>query len=355
MTIARKVGVLTFHRCINYGSYWQARCMIEGLRSRGLEAELIDYHDPEAERREWRCALSPLLPNRGHSADLRRYARKVRLFHQAVDGLPRSQRLRIDVQNSAAYDLIVVGSDEVWNLSHPWYGGRRIFYGDRLRAGRIISYAASFGNYDATNGLAGEWADRLRNFSAISVRDSNSRALVRSAVVRDPALVLDPCLQFARHIPMTRADGSQHYTAVYGHSFPEWFQRRLRHWSDQRGTRLVSIGYRNGWADEQRLDIGPAEFAAAIAGAQSVVTNFFHGCVFAVVNSKPFLCARSPYRMNKVSDLSRLLSLEHRLIGEDAAQDEVADLLGQPLEAHVVDRLAALRSTSRAYLDAALH
>ena len=30
-----KVGVLTFHRCINFGSYWQARCLVEGLRSRG--------------------------------------------------------------------------------------------------------------------------------------------------------------------------------------------------------------------------------------------------------------------------------------------------------------------------------
>ena len=30
-----KIGVLTFHRCINYGSYWQARSLVEGLRSRG--------------------------------------------------------------------------------------------------------------------------------------------------------------------------------------------------------------------------------------------------------------------------------------------------------------------------------
>jgi hypothetical protein len=30
----RRVGVLTFHRCINYGSYWQARCLVEGLRKR---------------------------------------------------------------------------------------------------------------------------------------------------------------------------------------------------------------------------------------------------------------------------------------------------------------------------------
>ena len=44
-------GVLTFHRCINYGSYWQARCLMEGLRRRAASdalrwarTELTVYH-----------------------------------------------------------------------------------------------------------------------------------------------------------------------------------------------------------------------------------------------------------------------------------------------------------------------
>ena len=27
--MSARIGVLTFHRCINYGSYWQARCLVE--------------------------------------------------------------------------------------------------------------------------------------------------------------------------------------------------------------------------------------------------------------------------------------------------------------------------------------
>ena len=52
-----------------------------------------------------------------------------------------------------SYDLVVVGSDEVWNLHHPWYGGCSLFYGDGINARRLVSYAASFGNYSAWNGL----------------------------------------------------------------------------------------------------------------------------------------------------------------------------------------------------------
>src|SRR3546814_5805670 len=62
MSRPRKIGVLTFHRCINYGSYWQARCLVEGLRQRGHDAVLLDHDSPLVNRAEWRCALQPLLP-----------------------------------------------------------------------------------------------------------------------------------------------------------------------------------------------------------------------------------------------------------------------------------------------------
>ena len=57
-----KIGVLTFHRCINYGSYWQARCLVEGLRAAGHDAILLDHVSERVNRAEWRCALSPHLP-----------------------------------------------------------------------------------------------------------------------------------------------------------------------------------------------------------------------------------------------------------------------------------------------------
>ena len=75
-----KVGVLTFHRCINYGSYWQARCLVEGLRAQGHDAELLDHDDAQVRSAEWRCAFQPSLPARTPRADLPRYAAKARKF-----------------------------------------------------------------------------------------------------------------------------------------------------------------------------------------------------------------------------------------------------------------------------------
>ena len=72
----QEVGVLTFHKCINYGSYWQARCLVEGLRARGFDAELLDHDCAAVRRAEARCALQPKLPERTRPAERRDYAAK---------------------------------------------------------------------------------------------------------------------------------------------------------------------------------------------------------------------------------------------------------------------------------------
>jgi hypothetical protein len=355
MTLPRTIGVLTFHRCINYGSYWQARCLVEGLRARGHEAVLLDHQCEEVSRAEWRCAFQPSLPERTERFDLGAYKEKGRKFLQAFQGLPLSRQFPLHEPEAAGhYDAVVVGSDEVWNFRHPWYGSKPVFFGAGLDTGRLISYAASFGNHDAADGIHPHWAAKLERFDHISVRDENARTLVRGALGIDPALVLDPCLQFAEAIPRGPHVGDQPYALVYGHGFPDWLQGAVHRWSRRAGVRLVSIGYRNSFADQQWIEAGPAEFAAAVAGASAVITNFFHGCVFALVNGKPFVSAPSAYRFNKVRDLAAALGAEHRLINEGTPDARYDALLARPIEPEITRTIAAMRQSSEAFLDAAL-
>ena len=356
MPVPRSVGVLTFHRCINYGSYWQARCLLEGLRSRGIDAVLLDHDLARINRAEWRCAMQPLLPERSPPSDHPLYAAKARRFLDALELLPRSPRFPLDQpQTLEPYDLVIVGSDEIWNLCHPWYRGYPLFFGDGLNAGRLVSYAASFGNHDASAGLDEGWAAKLRAFASISVRDANSQQVIREALDYDAALVLDPCLQFPPPALGTEAEANRTYAAVYGHSFPAWFAHAVRHWADARGYRLLSIGYRNDWADEQRITAGPEDFARLMAGAAAVATNFFHGCVFALLNEKPFVCASSPYRSNKVQDLLRRVETPAHLVTEAMPASDFARALDEPLPPAVASRVAALREQSARYLDHVLH
>lgn len=347
-----KIGVLTFHRCYNFGSYWQARCLVEGLRALGHDAELMDHDDPRVARREIDCLLQPTLPERSAPTDLPLYKRKGRAFERAWQDLPLSPRFPLERPDEAPrYDAVVVGSDEVWNFRHPWYGGNPTFFGDRIDA-RLISYAASIGNHDAADGIDQEYAERLRRFDCVAVRDQNSAALVEAALGVQPALVLDPCLQFPEVIPQ---DAEHHgRLVVYGHSFPDWFATALRRWSERTGVPLLSLGYRNDFADEQRIDVGPEQFAEIMAGASAVVTSFFHGCVFALVNRRPLVTAPSEYRFNKVRDLMALIGGEDRVLTPDWPADRLDAALSSPLPDAVYDRIAELRLRSAEYLRAAL-
>jgi hypothetical protein len=353
----QKIGVLTFHRCINYGSYWQARCLAEGLQERGNNASILDHHSRTVNLKEWRCAYRPVLPTHVPESDYPLYREKIERFFRLFDTLPLSQPFPLDQpEQMEAYDVVVVGSDEVWNLFHPWYSNSPLFYGEGVRAQRLVSYAASFGNYPASWGLGPEWADRLRNFDSISVRDANSQLIIKNALDIEPEMVLDPCLQFP-----IRPDARDHvhlpdqYVAVYGHNFSEPFIRQIKHWAFERKLTLVSIGYRNDWADEQWLTADPHDFAHFIARSEAVATNFFHGCVFALRNEKPFVCETSPYRTYKVQGLMAKIGGEKHLVTENTPSTVYHALLNEPLDPDILQKIDHLRETSNAYLDRALH
>ena len=350
-----KVGILTFHKCINYGSYWQARCLVEALRARGHEAELLDHDCRCVRRAEAKCALQPKLPERTPRRELPQYRSKTRKFIDAIAALPRSRRFSLHEPEAAGdYDAIVVGSDEVWNFRHPWYGSKPIFFGDRLRTDRLVSYAASFGNHSAWDGIDPGWAGKLHRFSALSVRDENSWHLVAGSTGREPAIVLDPCLQFPGAAKTSEGPAHESYALVYGYRFPAWLSRSVRKWADRRRVRLVSIGYSNAWADDQLVSAGPVEFARAVAGAGAMITNLFHGCIFALLHGKPWLTTPNEYRSIKIPDLASLIGEEVRIVGDDTPQQEIDELLMAQVEPGVAARIDELRGRSEAYLDAAL-
>ena len=350
-----KVGVLTFHKCINYGSYWQARCLVEALRAKGHDAELLDHDCSCVRRAEARCALQPKLPERTPRQELRNYAEKTRRFMEAVTGLPLSRRFSLhEPEAASSYDAIVVGSDEVWNFRHPWYGSKPIFFGDGLQTSRLVSYGASFGNHSAWDGIHPDWARKLNRFSAISVRDENSWHLVRGGTGREPQLVLDPCLLFPSPATSKQTDTEAPYALVYGYSFPAWLKTLARRWSRAAGVRLISIGYSNDFADEQRIAEGPIEFARLMEGARAVLTNFFHGCIFALLQGKPWATVPSDYRSIKIPDLASCLGAEHRIIANDSDDASFGTLMETPTRPEVAARIEEVRCRSIAYLDAAL-
>lgn len=45
----KKVGIITFHRAVNYGACLQAYALKETLRNLGVDVEIIDYRSSDVE------------------------------------------------------------------------------------------------------------------------------------------------------------------------------------------------------------------------------------------------------------------------------------------------------------------
>ncbi|STY31147.1 Polysaccharide pyruvyl transferase [Legionella wadsworthii] len=350
------IGILTFHKCINYGSYWQAKCLIKGLQARGHEVTILDHHSTSINIAELKCAYRPLLPTQLNRADYPLYREKIQGFFRAFQSLPLSSPFNINKpEEMKAYDVIVIGSDEVWNLTHPWYGKIPIFFGEGLFAKRIISYAASFGNYSAWNGLEPYWIEQLKNLDQISVRDENAQAIFRHALNFNPEIVLDPCLVFPLEIDGGKTAVLQdNFIAIYGHHFSNSFIAKLRKWAKQKNMTLISIGYRNDWADKQWITANPNDFALFMAKAKAVATNFFHGCIFALRNNKPFICEPTSYRSIKLLCLMELLDGENHIVYNHTPSTVFNGLLSNLPEEKMIHKIEFLKAVSNAFLDEAL-
>ena len=350
-----KVGVLTFHRCINYGSFWQAYSLVSGLKARGYNATILDHHSSRVNLAEWRCAYQPTLPTPVPATDLPLYRKKIESFFKAFKQLPLSAPFPLQQpQQMERYDVVVVGSDEVWNPFHPWFSRCPVFFGEGLQTQRLIAYAASFGNFPCSWDLDKALADKLRSFDQISVRDESSAILVKKAIATDADLVLDPCLQFDVAAEERELPWNGGFLAVYGHNFSSSFITKVQQFAKDSRLNLVSIGYRNDWANEQWIDADPHQFVHFIRNSSAVVTNFFHGCVFSLRHRKPFVCESTPYRSNKVHDLMNRAGTASRLVSEDTTAAIVAEKLQCPPADAVFERLAQLREQSNQYLNRAL-
>ena len=199
-----KVGILTYHRSINYGAVVQAFALSQRLKElENVEVEIIDYMSARMDR--YYKLFTVYRGKNGFFRVLDRIS-MYKAFMEGMKYLPLSKdRLVSDDINSffkyidGKYDAIVVGSDAVWNYEKRGIPNPYFLPGD-MNVHRV-SYAAScngikYCNLDSSKRvIIGEC---LRKFEYLGVRDClTERVVNESLTVRrtvhncDPTFLLD--------------------------------------------------------------------------------------------------------------------------------------------------------------------
>jgi hypothetical protein len=372
----KSAGIMSMQRIYNYGSSLQGyglKRLVEGL-TRDIRVSFVDYVPGDVlvpggggngSTSRLERAMSKLVEYNDVDA---KFADKVRFFnHKRTYGKRYFPLLGVPPRpnHDLNLDVQIIGSDEVFNCvqSNTRVGYSRDLFGHRSPAKRLISYAGSFGNTTLekieTFGIRANLEEDLSRFEAISVRDRNSAQIVEKLTGREPTLNVDPALAYdfmhlEDRIPKARQyDGK--YLVVYGYSGRLDHQENssLRDFARTIGARILCFGGVQECCDEF-IDCSPFQLLAYFRDAEAVVTDTFHGTIFAIINNKPFATIIRPSSNSgygneeKLGFLLETLGLESQRVTEFV---RVGEILGNEIDfGSLNEMLARERSRSLEYL-----
>ena len=347
-----KVGILTLPLNENYGGILQAYALSEVLRQMGHEPVLLNrcFNQSLLKRIVWKLICALHLPPF--------YAEKHRL---AVKGRNQMGFVRKQLNRTRAHysgeglwqecqrrqlGAVIVGSDQVWRTDYAMKVGFNYFL-DFLPADadvKRLSYAASLGlnSWDYDEYATAQMKALLSNFDGISVREDEGKALLHDHVGQTAQVVLDPTLLVpaANYKQVMSPQLRNHYTFVYWLGSHEEMSKILSQTGVEPEHRVVV---------ELRAD-GPKpsieDWLSYIYYADEVVTDSFHGCVYAIVLQKQF-----KVYINKSGGGGRLRSLLQQLGIERKLED-----VDMPVDYELVNqRLAGLQKHSISFLSSILN
>lgn len=200
-----KIGILTLHSQINYGGVLQAYALQEVLMRLGHDVQIVDRWLDErngglrgivASRSivSWIKFIARALLGFGDAANYIRHVRTARKLHFLFKRTEYSFCHWKDAPSDFNFDLLVVGSDQVWNSNLQ--GKELPYLLEGAPATPAIAYAASFGMKRVPIGLQARYKEGFARFSQISVREKEACSIVNEAGftaehVADPTLLMD--------------------------------------------------------------------------------------------------------------------------------------------------------------------
>lgn len=368
-----KVGVLTFHWADNFGAVLQAYALQRAIESIGFAVEIVDFRPPQL--------ILPYLPVLRWREIVERYGEKKAILGFAKEVLTyrrkksrqllfesfREQYLHLGDQTFfvatmlantlRGYSHCVVGSDQVWR---PCFlrGAENVYFLPFREIKRKVAYAASIGE-PVPQGLFEFYKMHLSAFDHISVREGAAGDFLSSLLGRAIEVVLDPTL-------LLSAKDYEEIMCVPKEKLPERYL--LAYNFDVQALRLAEelakryklpvVSYskpfrRRVWSLGKAFDhLGPREFLWLTKHAEVVVTNSYHGMIFAMLFEKPLFIVISPkFAPTRILDFLSRLNLNQNLSEKNGVLLATIDVLGYE---KLWQKLSYEREKSYAFLYRAL-
>ena len=320
-----KIRIITIHDIPNFGSVFQGYALCRYLISQGYtDTEIIDYSPKYYNKNNIRSLIGKLLNYKAYKSR----AKKFRCFIEKYLPLTKKHFTKISQLERFDFsaDVYIAGGDQLWNVYHD--SGRDDAYKlTWIKAGKKISYATSMGQTGFTQNELEQLAEKISDFSAISVREKSSTQMlskvgVRSVQCVDPVFLLDPSeyKKFIKPINQPR------YLLVYLVTPSELLESCISYLSKKHGLKVILCsGFSKKCTCDQFLkDLGPDEILSYIYHADIVLSSSFHATAFSLIFKKKFFAILFHEHTNeRIVDLLRMVEMPNRIIMDEVGPGNI--------------------------------
>lgn len=332
-----RIGILTIHAAINYGSMLQAYALQAQLEAEGGEnrVELIDYLPPYIMNG---YSLNPL-KHLGDPKDFLKYllnlgqrTKRNKVFESfARDCFRLSDRAYTDASqleaDSANWDVCLLGSDQVWNPEIV--ADDRAFWLEFAKHKYKACFSSSFGTTAIPELYKDGLIRALKTFDKLSVREPSAAAMLTDvektiAVTCDPVFLLSAD-QWAE-LERKPAQVPERYIVMYTVERNEKLEALVKQLSVHYGIPVVDMGIRSdprGYFGIHSPEYGPREFLYLIHHADYMVTNSFHGTAFGTIFKKKCVSILHRSRGTRIRELLELADRSRYILPEDASTEQL--------------------------------
>jgi len=330
-----KIGILTQPLRENYGGIMQAYALQAVLRKMGHQAWTKDNYIEDTDiKRSWYLRIKNffydlIVEKRWTVTDL--------AAARSFTGPFINSRIKlfISARNHAhetllqdGFDAYIVGSDQVWR---PAYNSRLYdYFLDFTKDANVkrIAYAASFGTdeWEFTPEQTSYCASLLKKFDAVSVREKTAVRLCKEYFGVDATQVLDPTLLLTKedYLSLIKQHSSrkcEKFSMAYVLNMNLEKYKIMREVSEELQCKgklntIRPVIHKRKWKFyKNQYHLSVERWLSQFNQASFVITDSFHGCVFAILFSKPFVAIDNKERgSSRFHSLLDLFDLQDRLV-----------------------------------------
>lgn len=339
-----KIGIITIHNSPNYGACLQSYALWKYLDMQGHDVEIIDLYRPFQKEYVWSKKYKSYTKNSSYRSIFSTLVRKVKLKNKIQRTFSEEAFLKFHKFNSLIrlskaykgidelyadpplYDLYISGSDQLWNPTQP-YCLEPYFLTFAPSGSKKISFSTSIGDTNIPERVKCDFKKWLDDYAAISVREKQGKALLESFIDKEIYQVADPTFlleQQSWKSLATMPSFKKPYILLFALQHNQSLFDYVRKIAKECNKHLFYLCQVVESEDSENCTIinnaGIEEFLGYVAKADLLITESFHGTVFALLmGSRNFYAyiATNNKRGSRIEDLLSPFGLsEHILRGK---------------------------------------